>query len=48
VGCQIISGPVKIFLGLEWLKPGEGEDTAALRLLGNLPDQYDGSRFFAS
>ena len=45
VGCQIISGPVKTFLALEWLKPGEGEDTAALRLLGNLPDRY-GSRFF--
>ena len=38
-------GPVKTFLALEWLKPGEGEDTAALRLLGNLPDRY-GSRFF--
>jgi hypothetical protein len=45
VGCQIISGPVKTFLALEWLKPGEGEDTAALRLLGNLSDRY-GSRFF--
>jgi len=45
VGCQIINGPVKTFLGLEWLKPGEGEDTAALRLLHNLPDRY-GSRFF--
>ena len=45
VGCQIIDGPVKTFLALEWLKPGEGEDTAALRLLGNLPDRY-GSRFF--
>ena len=45
VGCQIVNGPVKTFLALEWLKPGEGEDTAALRLLGNLPDRY-GSRFF--
>ena len=45
VGCQIISGPVKTFLALEWLKPGEGEDTAALRLLRNLPERY-GSRFF--
>jgi len=45
VGCQIINGPVKTFLSLEWLQPGEGEDTAALRLLRNLPDRY-GSRFF--
>ena len=45
VGCQIISGPVKTFLALEWLQPGEGEDTAALRLLRSLPDRY-GSRFF--
>jgi hypothetical protein len=45
VGCQIINGPVKTFLALEWLRPGEGEDTAALRLLRNLPDRY-GSRFF--
>jgi Transposase DDE domain len=45
VGCQVINGPVKTFLALEWLQPGEGEDTAALRLLRNLPDRY-GSRFF--
>lgn len=45
VGCQIVSGPVKTFLALEWLQPGEGEDTAALRLLRRLPDLY-GSRFF--
>jgi hypothetical protein len=45
VGCQIITGPVKTFLALEWLRPGEGEDTAALRLLRNLPERY-GSRFF--
>jgi hypothetical protein len=45
VGCQIVNGPVKTFLALEWLRPGEGEDTAALRLLRNLPGRY-GSRFF--
>ena len=45
VGCQIISSPVKSFLGLEWVAPGEGEDTAALRLLTHLVDVY-GSRFF--
>ena len=45
VGCQIVSGPAKPFLALEWLQPGEGEDTAALRLLHKLPDLY-GSRFF--
>ena len=45
VGCQIVSSPAKPFLALEWLQPGEGEDTAALRLLGKLPDLY-GSRFF--
>jgi hypothetical protein len=45
VGCQIISSPVKPFLAVEWLRPGEGEDTAALRLLARLPELY-GSRFF--
>lgn len=45
VGCQIISPRVKPFLGLEWLQPGEGEDTAALRLLSRLPALY-GSPFF--
>jgi hypothetical protein len=45
VGCQIVSSPVKALLALEWLRPGEGEDTAALRLLGNLPKLY-GSAFF--
>ena len=45
VGCQIVSSPCKPFLGLEWLQPGDGEDTAALRLLNRLPDLY-GSRFF--
>jgi hypothetical protein len=45
VGCQIISSPVKPFLAMEWLQPGEGEATAALRLLARLPDLY-GSRFF--
>ena len=45
VGCQIISSPVKSFLGVEWVAPGEGEDKAALRLLTRLVDLY-GSRFF--
>jgi len=45
VGCQMIHSPVKPFLAIEWLQPGEGEDTAALRLLTRLPDLY-GSRFF--
>lgn len=45
VGCQMIHSPVKPFLALEWLRPGEGEQTAALRLLRRLPDLY-GSRFF--
>jgi hypothetical protein len=45
VGCQIVSSPTKPFLALEWLQPGEGEDTAALRLLARLPEIY-GSRFF--
>jgi hypothetical protein len=45
VGCQIVNSPSKPFLALEWLQPGEGEDTAALRLLRKLPDLY-GSRFF--
>ena len=45
VGCQIVNSPVKSFLGMEWLQPGEGEETAALRLLRRIPDLY-GSRFF--
>lgn len=45
VACQIISSPVKAVLGVEWLQPGESEDTAALRLLHKLPQLY-GSRFF--
>jgi hypothetical protein len=45
VGCQIVSSPCKPFLSIEWLQPGEGEDTAALRLLEKLPDLY-ASRFF--
>jgi Transposase DDE domain len=45
VGCQMIHSPVKSFLALEWLRPGEGEETAALRLLERLPRLY-GSRFF--
>jgi len=45
VGCQIVGGPLKSFLALEWLQPGEGEDTATLRMLSKLPELY-GSRFF--
>lgn len=45
VGCQIVSSPVKPLLAIEWLRPGEGEDTTALRLLRRLPKLY-GSRFF--
>jgi hypothetical protein len=45
VGCQMVHSPVKPFLAIEWLQPGEGEDTAALRLLTRLPKMY-GSPFF--
>ena len=45
VGCQVVSSPVKPLLGVEWLRPREGEDTAALRLLARLP-QLHGSPFF--
>lgn len=45
VGCQIVSSPVKAFLAIEWLQPGDSEDKAALRLLNRLPELY-GSRFF--
>jgi hypothetical protein len=45
VGCQMVHSPVKPFLAVEWLQPGESEDTAALRLLTRWPDLY-GSRFF--
>lgn len=45
VACQIVSSPVKAVLAIEWLQPGESEDTAALRLLRKLPQDY-GSRFF--
>ena len=45
VGCQMVHSPVKPFLAIEWLRAGESEDTAALRLLRRLPDLY-GSRFF--
>lgn len=45
VGCQMIHSPVKSFLAVEWLQPGESEDAAALRLLQRLPSLY-GSRFF--
>jgi hypothetical protein len=41
----MIHSPVKPFLALEWVRPGEGEDTAALRLLERLPELY-GNRFF--
>src|SRR5207249_10775536 len=44
VGCQMVSSPVKAMLAVEWLKPGEGEDPAALRLLTRLPELY-GSPF---
>jgi len=37
VGCQMVHSPVQSFLALEWLRPGEGEETAALRLLSRLP-----------
>jgi hypothetical protein len=37
VGCPMIPSPVKPFLAIEWLQPGEGEETAALRLLSRLP-----------
>jgi hypothetical protein len=36
----MIHSPVKPFLAIEWIQPGEGEDTAALRLLRRLPDLY--------
>src|SRR5216684_2535154 len=45
VGCQIVSGPVKPILAIEWLRPGEGEDTAALRLFRRMAELY-GNRFF--
>jgi hypothetical protein len=45
VGGQIVSSPCQPFLDLEWRQPGEGEDTAALRLLNRLPE-LDGSRLF--
>lgn len=45
VACQMVHSPVKPLLAIEWLRPGEGEDTAALRLLARLPGLY-GSCFF--
>jgi hypothetical protein len=45
VGCQIVSSKVKPFLAVEWVRPGEGEDTAARRLLARIPELY-GSPFF--
>lgn len=45
VGCQIVSSPVKPLLAVEWVRPGEGEDTCALRLFARLAELY-GRRFF--
>lgn len=45
VGCQIVSSPVKAFLGVEWVAAGEDEVAAAKRLLLKIRAQY-GSRFF--
>jgi hypothetical protein len=45
VGCQIVSSPLKPLLALEWVQPGEGEDTAALRLFQRMGELY-GPRFF--
>ncbi len=45
VGCQMVHSVVKPFLAFEWLQPGEGEETATLRLLRRLPKLY-GKRFF--
>lgn len=45
MGCQIVSAPVKPILAIEWLRPGEGEDTAALRLFQRIAELY-GPRFF--
>jgi hypothetical protein len=44
VGCQIVSSPLKPWLALEWVQPGEGEDTAAQRLLERMGELY-GPRF---
>jgi hypothetical protein len=38
--CQFVISPVKALLALEWLQPGEGEDTAAPRLLNKPPEAY--------
>lgn len=45
VGCQIVSSPVKSFLGVEWVTAGEDEVAAAKRLLLKLRALY-GRRFF--
>jgi Transposase DDE domain len=45
VACQMVHSTVKPFLAIEWLQTGEGEETAALRLLRRLPELY-GSHFF--
>lgn len=41
----MVHSTVKPFLAIEWQQKGEGEATAALRLLQRLPILY-GSRFF--
>lgn len=45
VGCQIVSSPVKPFLGVEWVAAGEDEVAAAKGLLRKIRAQY-GRRFF--
>ena len=45
VGCQMVHGPLRTFLGIEWQRPGEGEVAAALRLLTRMRSLY-GCRFF--
>jgi len=45
VGCQMVHGNVTSFLGFEWQLPGEGEVSAALRLLDRIEQRY-GTRFF--
>jgi hypothetical protein len=45
VACQIVGSPVKPLRAVEWRQPGEGADTAALRLPARLPELY-GSPFF--
>jgi hypothetical protein len=45
VGCQIVSGPVKPILGIEWQLAGEDEVAATKRLMRKIERQY-GNRFF--